>query len=95
MRTKSFSFRGFHVTLRAEGGVSFVQIMAPNEDAGVRFSPSWTAKPASDKELEQWLMAYAVGLIDCELAGGFGILLNRETISNRDLGAPPTFEPAQ
>jgi hypothetical protein len=52
--------------------------MARNEDMGVRFTPDWPRPPVTLQEAEDWLFAYATGIIDCELAGGFGIDLKHE-----------------
>ncbi|WP_061958543.1 hypothetical protein [Cupriavidus pauculus] len=95
MRNKTFSYRGFHVMLHFDGEASFAQIMSPNEDAGVRFAPKWAVQPSTAQEAEQWLRAYTAGLIDCELAGGFGILLNRDAPSTQDFALTSTSGPAQ
>ncbi|MFS8979610.1 hypothetical protein [Cupriavidus necator] len=73
------SYKGFHIVLfvpdaiapgKPSGGVLFT---ASDGSIGVRFTPDWPALPESVQQAEQWLFAYAAGVVDCELAGGFGI----------------------
>jgi len=84
MLPKDRSYKGFHIALfvpdTIEPGKSNgrVQIMARNEDMGVRFTPDWPLSPVTLQEAEDWLFAYAAGIIDCELAGGFGIDLRHD-----------------
>ncbi|MCY1220687.1 hypothetical protein D3C81_776760 [compost metagenome] len=84
MLERKRSYKGFHVALFvpeviAQGKPSGrVQISTRNEDMGIRFTPDWSRPPATQQEAEDWLFAYAAGIIDCELAGGFGIDLRNE-----------------
>lgn len=84
MHESKRSYKGFHIALfvpeRIEPGrpSGRVQIMAPNEDMGIRFTPDWPHAPAAPEALEEWLFAYAAGIIDCELAGGFGVDLRHD-----------------
>ncbi|MBP0622436.1 hypothetical protein [Cupriavidus consociatus] len=84
MLEKKRSYKGFHVALFVPELIEQgkpngrVQISAGNEDIGIRFTPDWSHPPATQKEAEDWLFAYAAGIIDCELAGGFGIDLRNE-----------------
>jgi hypothetical protein len=84
MLERKRSYKGFHVALFVpeviEQGTpnGRVQISARNDDLGIRFTPDWSHPPATLQEAEDWLFAYAAGIIDCELAGGFGIDLRNE-----------------
>ncbi|AOZ04190.1 hypothetical protein BKK81_32855 (plasmid) [Cupriavidus sp. USMAHM13] len=84
MPTRRRFYKGFHIELSfpevTEPGRSNarVQIMPSTGGMGVRFTPDWPCPPASLQEAEDWLFAYAAGLVDCELAGGFGIDLRHE-----------------
>ncbi|KWR90242.1 hypothetical protein [Cupriavidus sp. IDO] len=82
-RSRRF-YKGFHVALFVPEVIEQgkpngrVQISARNEAMGIRLSPDWPHPPATLREAEDWLFAYAAGIIDCELAGGFGIDLRNE-----------------
>ncbi|MCA3183701.1 MULTISPECIES: hypothetical protein [unclassified Cupriavidus] len=78
MNTVSHNYRGFHVTLRPDPVHPEVRILSRDDDMGVCFTPRWGALAPVASETKQWLQGYAAGLIDCELAGGFGILLRQE-----------------
>jgi len=76
------SYKGFHIVLcvpdTVEPGKSCgrVDLTAPDGGLGIRFTPDWPNPPASPQQAEEWLFAYAAGIVDCELAGGFGIDLH-------------------
>ncbi|WP_439682522.1 hypothetical protein [Cupriavidus oxalaticus] len=53
-----------------------MDLTAPDGGLGIRFTPDWPNAPASPQQAEEWLFAYAAGIVDCELAGGFGIDLH-------------------
>jgi hypothetical protein len=55
---------------KPSGGVLFT---APDRSIGVRFTPDWRALRGSVQQAEEWFFAYAAGVVDCELVGGFGI----------------------
>jgi len=73
------SYKGLHIVLcvpdatapgKPSGGVLFT---APDRSIGVRFTPDWRALRGSVQQAEEWFFAYAAGVVDCELVGGFGI----------------------
>jgi hypothetical protein len=76
--TKRF-YKSFHIVLFVPDDVApgksggRVHLTAPDGSVGIRFTPDWPAAPASVQQADEWLFAYAAGIIDCELAGGFGI----------------------
>lgn len=84
MLEKKRYYKGYHIALFVPEAIEpgrpngRVQIMATREDMGVRFTPDWPIAPATLQAAEDWLFAYATGIIDCELAGGFGIDLRYE-----------------
>ncbi|SDP72049.1 hypothetical protein SAMN04488595_11815 [Ralstonia sp. 25mfcol4.1] len=78
MNTVTYTYRGFHVTLRTDAVHPEFRILAPDDDMGVSFTARWDALAPTASEAQQWLQGFAAGLIDCELAGGFGILLQRD-----------------
>jgi|GEM_PF-5078729 hypothetical protein len=84
MPIRQRTYKGFHIELSLpetiEPGKSNgrVQIMPSAEDMGVRFTPDWPRAPATLQEAEDWLYAYAAGIVDGELAGGFGIDLSHD-----------------
>ncbi|CAG9166030.1 hypothetical protein LMG23992_00670 [Cupriavidus laharis] len=84
MLERERSYKGFRVLLfvpeaMAPGASNGrVQITGPNGDIGVRFTPDWLHPPETPQQAEEWLFAYAAGIIDCELAGGFGMDLSHE-----------------
>lgn len=73
------SYKGLHIVLcvpdatapgKPSGGVLFT---APDRSIGVRFTLDWRALRGSVQQAEEWFFAYAAGVVDCELVGGFGI----------------------
>ncbi|WP_240746046.1 MULTISPECIES: hypothetical protein [Cupriavidus] len=55
-----------------------MDLTAPDGGLGIRFTPDWPSPPASPQQAREWLFAYAAGIVDCELAGGFGIDLHHD-----------------
>jgi len=55
-----------------------VQILPPGANVFASFTPDWPATPRTAAQAEAWLLAYAAGVIDCDLAGGLGPSLRRE-----------------
>ncbi|SOZ40915.1 hypothetical protein [Cupriavidus neocaledonicus] len=78
------SYKGFQIVLCVPDTVvpgtpcGRVELKAPDGTLGIRFTPDWPDPPASLKQAEEWLFAYAAGIVDCELAGGFGIDLHHD-----------------
>lgn len=86
MNAVSYNYRGFHVTLRPDPVHPEVRILSRDDDMGVCFTPRWGPLAPVASETKQWLQGYAAGLIDCELAGGFGILLQRDAQLRQERG---------
>jgi len=84
MLTTIRSYKGYHIELLVPDVIEpgkpggRVQIMASRDGIGVRFTPDWPRTPATLQEAEDWLFAYAAGIVDCELAGGFGVDLRHD-----------------
>ncbi|MBB3010053.1 hypothetical protein [Cupriavidus alkaliphilus] len=78
------SYKGFHIVLCVPDTVEpgkpcgRVELKAPDGGLGIRFTPDWPDRPENLKAAEEWLFAYAAGIVDCELAGGFGIDLHHD-----------------
>jgi len=84
MQGISRMYKGYHLSLflpeRTEPGKTNgrVHITSGEADIGIRFTPDWPQPPTTPQQAEEWLFAYAAGIIDCELAGGLGIDLRHE-----------------
>lgn len=90
MLERERSYKGFRIVICVPDAVALgtsnpngrVQISGPGQDigvrTGVRFTPDWSHPPATPQEAENRLFAYAAGVIDCELAGGFGMDLSHD-----------------
>lgn len=78
------SYKGFQIILFVPDAIAAghpggsIHIGAPEGGIGIRFAPDWPAPPESVEQAESWLFAYAAGIVDCELAGGFGIDLRHD-----------------
>ncbi|AOY91060.1 hypothetical protein BKK79_03945 [Cupriavidus sp. USMAA2-4] len=79
MQERTHRYKGFTIRLAVPDAIGvgdghgWVRITGPDESVGVRFTPDWMQLPITIREIEACLLAYATGLIDSELAGGFGV----------------------
>jgi len=79
MQERTHRYKGFTIRLAVPDTIDagerhgWVRISGPDTSVGVRFTPDWMQLSATVAQSEACLLAYATGLIDCEVAGGFGV----------------------